>query len=380
MSEGSYSFSPNTPPQTKPVSMPKTIFINGRFLTRPVTGVQRYSLELIGEIDRQMGETPVPGDFHFVCLVPPEPIQHPGWRNVEIRRAGFNRGELWEQIDLPLHAGHDLLFSPANIGPWHYRNQVVTFHDASVFAVPRSYSPLFRAKYRFVFRQLAGRARAILTDTQFSRQELARYLDSDPARFTVIAPGCDHLDRVQADIRTLERHGLQKDAYLLLVGGQASHKNLANVFTALQGLQTCPRIIVVGAAGGRAFRKQRTHRLPAQGEVLGYVDDMQLKALYENALGLIFPSVYEGFGLPVLEAMRCGCPVLSSSSAALAEVAGRAALFFDPLDPQEISAALHSFLSSPTLREELRLKGQKRAAAFTWARAASQLLDLLRQV
>lgn len=357
--------------------MPKTIFINGRFLSRPVTGVQRYALELTGEFDRQVGETTTARGFHFVCLVPPEHSGLSSWKNIELRRAGFNHGELWEQIDLPVLAGGELLFSPANIGPGLYRNQVVTFHDASVFAVPGSYSPLFRAKYRLIFRQLADRARAILTDTYFSRQELARYLCADPARFAVIEPGCDHLDRIQADIRTLERHGLQKNAYLLLVGGRAAHKNLESVFAALQELPSHPQIVVVGAAGGRAFLKQRRQPWPAHVKVLGYVNDMQLKSLYENALGLIFPSVYEGFGLPVLEAMRCGCPVLCSNSASLPEVAGQAALYFDPHSVDQIAAAIDSFLNAPALRESLRLEGIRQSERFTWAAAARQTLEVL---
>src|SRR5688572_4230640 len=133
--------------------MPKTIFINGRFLCHPITGVQRYSQEVIRGMDLIIGETPAFQDTKFVCLAPPQKFEMPGWINIEVKRIGFNSGNLWEQVDLPLHARGQLLFSPANSGPWHYENQVITLQDAAVFAVPDSYSLAFRVKYWFLFNQ-----------------------------------------------------------------------------------------------------------------------------------------------------------------------------------------------------------------------------------
>lgn len=355
----------------------KTIFINGRFLTKTVTGVQRYSRELLRQMDFLLNEDRFSQRVKFVCLVPREAFQQPGWQNIEIRPVGLNNGNLWEQVDLPLYARGELLFSPANIGPFYYRNQVVTFHDASVFAVPQAYSRTFRAKYTFILRNLSRNARLILTDSHFSQRELARYLGVTPERFQVISPGGDHLDPIQSDIKILEQYHLKKNAYLLLVASRSPHKNLGSVFEALKSVNTDMKVVFVGESFGQVFQRTEYRLLPPNVETLGYVPDGQLKALYENALGFIFPSMYEGFGLPVLEAMHCGCPVLCSNAASLPEVAGDAALYFDPYQVDQIAQTLNDFLSKPQSHEQLRLKGRQHAAGFKWSMTAQKVLEVL---
>jgi glycosyltransferase involved in cell wall biosynthesis len=357
--------------------MPKTIFVNGRFLTHPVTGVQRYSHELLGHMDHILDERADRATVQLVCLVPRGKITLPPWKNIVIRQAGLFQGDVWEQIELPLHAGGRLLFSPANIGPWHYRNQVLTLHDASVFAVPGSYSLLFRARYAFVFTRLAGRARGLLTDSEFSRAELAKWLRIPPGRLTVVSPGGDHLDGIAPDPVVLERHALRKMAYLLVVGGRAEHKNVSSALRAVGRLSSSMTVAMVGAGPARPFRRGGREVSGADVRNLGYVDDRSLKALYENALALILPSTYEGFGLPVLEAMRCGCAVLCSNTASLPEVAGDAALYFDPNSPDQIAAAIERLVRAPALREDLRATGIRQAGRFEWASAARQTLAIL---
>ena len=269
----------------------------------PVTGVQRYALELMRHMDWLLDDSAFPG-LELVCLVPPQDFPHPPWKNIEIRKIGKNEGNWWEQFDLPLYLKGEFLFSPANIGPWHYANQVVTIHDASVFAVPDAYSFAFRAKYRFVFKQLAKRAALLLTVSEFSRQELAHYLKVAPERFSVIPLGSDHLDSVQPDRDILKRNYLEAVSYLLLVASRSRHKNYDAVVKAV-GLIDCDvRLVAVGGNFGKVFKTSTTREVPSNLLSLGYVNDRELKALYENALGFIAPSLYEGFGLPVVEAMR----------------------------------------------------------------------------
>lgn len=356
----------------------KSLLVNGRFLTQPVTGVQRYCIELMRQLDALTGESPRASGIKITCLAPAGPIRDPGWKNISIRPVGLTRGNAWEQLDLPMHLKGELLFSPANIGPCFYRKQVVMLHDASVFAVPAAYSPAFRAKYVFIFHQLALRARGILTNSNFSQSELAHHLNLHPGRLKVIPLGADHLDRLPPDESILHTHHLEDRSYFLLVASLSPHKNIRRVLEAVRLIDREVRIVLVrNPVNRRVFRDADPVELPENVLRLAYLEDAQLRALYEHALGLIFPSTYEGFGLPVLEAMHCGCPVLCAKTASLPEVAGEAALYFDPLNSHRLAETVNTFLRRPDLQEELRRKGIERAARYTWADTARKTLDFL---
>jgi glycosyltransferase involved in cell wall biosynthesis len=359
--------------------MTSTIFINGRFLTKSITGVQRYAVELLSHMDVLLEETKYRG-LEMVCLAPPELETLPAWKNLKVRKVGINLGNLWEQIDLPFYTHGELLFSPANSGPFYYSNQVITFHDASVFAMPQAYSRYFRAKYWFTFKNLVRTARLILTDSRFSQQELAHYLKVPISRFSVILLGGDHFKETQPDPAILQKHGLSKGAYLLTVASQSRHKNFGLVLEAARVVKSHVEFVVVGGSFRQVF--QQNNVIEPQASLpnicaLGYVTDNELIALYESALGYIFPSLYEGFGLPVLEAMNCDCPVLCSSAASLPEVAGEAALYFNPLDTDSLVAVIERFLTDPTLKAGLRAKGRENAKRFTWEKTARDTLNAL---
>jgi len=182
---------------------------------------------------------------------------------------------------------------------------------------------------------------------------------------------------VQADESILDRYGLRGQEYLLTVGSLSPHKNVARLLDAANQLRGRTTRLVV--AGGRDRSVFQDGLVAAREAVIavGHVDDASLKALYTHALGFVLPSLYEGFGLPVLEALGCGCPVLCSRAASLPEVGGEAVLYFDPRNVDDISAVLQTFLSDPALQADLRGRARPQAAQFTWRRAAQQTLDLL---
>lgn len=359
--------------------MTSTIFINGRFLTKSITGVQRYAFELLSQMDVLLEEAEYRG-LELVCLAPPELGVLPTWNNLEIRRVGRNRGNLWEQIDLPFHCQGKLLFSPANTGPIYVSNQVLTFHDASVFAMPEAYSLAFRVKYWFIFKNLVRTARLVLTDSRFSQQELARYLHVPAERFLVIPLGGDHFRATQPDEAILQKYGLSTDSYLLTVASQSRHKNFGCVLDAARLVKSRVDFVAVGGSFQQVFHQNgriEIKTLPPNFHAFGYVSDNQLKALYENALGYIFPSLYEGFGLPVLEAMNCACPVICSTAASLPEVGGDAVLYFDPLDANNLAAVVERLLTDSTLKSDLQTRGLEHAAHFTWEKTARETLKAL---
>ena len=351
--------------------MSRRIFINGRFLTQPLTGVQRYAHELLNAFDV------LNPDMELICLAPPEEFTRPAWKNIELRIIGRNHGNLWEQVDLPLWLKGEFLFSPCNIGPAFYRNQSVTFHDASVFAVPQAYSRTFKAKYKFVFQQLARRAHSIFTDSKFSQHELTRYLRCDTSRFEVISLGGDHLQYIQADESFLQTYKLHDQPYILMVASQSPHKNMPRLLEAIVGLEGETKFALAGGSFKSVFQNIESQSLPSNVIQLGYINDAKLKALYEHALGFILPSYYEGFGLPILEAMNFGCPVISSRAASLPEVGGEAALYFDPFNVADIKEKIAAFISNPPLQEKLRQSGKIHAAQFTWIKTAKRTLELL---
>jgi len=354
------------------------LYVNGRFLDQPLTGVQRYARALMQQVDFFIGKEQPYAGLSVTCLVPPGKriAPFPAWKNIEIRVIGRNQNNLWEQVDLPLYVKGKFLFSPTNLGPFFYPNQAVTIHDASVFAMPKAYSLMFRMKYRLGISLLASTARLILTDSNFSRVELSKYLKLPPERFQVVYLGSDHLDETAFDEGMLDAWRLREKPYFLVVASQSPHKNIAGLLKTVDQLQANVQFVLVGGSYKTVFRDSQ-YQLPANVLQLGYIDDSNLKALYRRALGLIFPSRYEGFGLPVLEAMRHGCPVLCSTAASLPEVGGDAVLYFDPQNPDEITAVLTRFLADPALQAELKSRGLARAGQFLWKTTTQKTLELL---
>ncbi|MEQ1855564.1 MAG: glycosyltransferase family 1 protein [Longimicrobiales bacterium] len=350
------------------------VFLNGRYLSQPTTGVQRHAAELVRALDatcRGMGT-----EFDFALLAPPDSREESILREIPVRRVGRLRGQLWEQLDLPRYARDGVLLSFANTGPVVHARQAVTIHDASVFAVPKSYSPAFRAWYRILLPQIARSARRIATDSEFSRGELARWMGIDPDRIQVVMCGCEHILREPIDTSVLAVAGVEGRGYVLATGGYRPHKNLALVEEAVRRLGAeAPLLVVVGRPNPRVFAGGA---LASGAVTLDHVTDAQLRALYEHALCLVYPSWYEGFGLPPLEAMACGCPTIVARAGSLPEVCGSAAMYVEPHDPDELAAAIATLVRDEDARRELSRRGKRHASGFTWQAAAEGTLELLR--
>lgn len=345
------------------------IAINGRFLTQPTTGVQRVAGELLRALDSLAGEGRTPP----LCVIAPRGAQAPWLGHIALRHAGTGAGQSWEQRVLPRAAGGAMLLNMGNTAPiLAGRHQAVLIHDAGAFDTPGSYSLTFRSWYRLLHRLLVLRGARVITVSEFSRARLAHWLRLDPGRIGVITEGAEHILRPAADDAVLARNQLRPGGYALAVGTGAAHKNLDLLAAAASWLKA--RGQVVAAAGARDGAVFSATAAAAPLVALGRVSDGELRALYQHASCLLFPSRYEGFGLPPLEAMACGCPVVAARAASVPEVCGEAALWFDPAAPASLVAALEQL---PAAADRLRGAGLARAATFTWRRAATMLLDLL---
>jgi glycosyltransferase involved in cell wall biosynthesis len=351
------------------------IYINGRFLTQQTTGVQRFAREILRAVDALVVSEESARKHSIVLLTPPGTTSLAGFSNIECRSVGRLQGQAWEQLELPRYTGDGFSLNLCNTAPLAGRCTIVAIHDAGVFAVPDAYSRPFRLWYRLLHPQLGRRAVRMLTVSEFSRDELSRHLGIARDRFTVIPNGGEHILREPADHRILSRLGLSR-RYVLAVSSHSAHKNFAGIQAAVKHMrQQDFTLVFAGGANSRIFNAEET---PAgESMATGRVTDAELRALYESAECFVYPSFYEGFGLPPLEAMTCGCPVVVSRAASLPEVCGEAAVYCDPNDPADIGRALDVVLEDAALQSELRRRGHERAAQFTWSRSGTALLRVL---
>lgn len=355
----------------------KKIFINGRFLTQSITGVQRYAVEVIKELDKLIDCK----NYSFCLLVPKNIINgNLNIRNIPIKQVGCLTGHLWEQIELPYYSRNGLLISLCNVAPLIKSNQIVTIHDAAVFGFPQAYSFAFRTWYKMIFIGLGKTTRNVITDSFFSKKELIHYSGVDQAKVKVIYLGKEHVFDCKTDKEILEKYNLAKKPFILAVSSMNPNKNFESIVKAIQLIDNENiDFVIAGGTNPKVFSK-KDETLPDGVKHVGYVSDEELRTLYEHASCFVYPSFYEGFGLPPLEAMTCGCPVIVSNAASLPEVCGDAALYCDPYSPEDIADKIRLVLNDTTLRNNLIQKGLERSKLFTWDKCAKEVLNVIEEV
>jgi len=352
---------------------PHTIFVNARFLAEPVTGLQRFGREILREFDAMLEEGEIDRhSYAFVLLSPVPPRDPPPLPGMELRVRGPLRSHLWEQLVLPRLA-RGFLLNLKNTAPIRHPDMAMVIHDLQVFARPETHAPLFGRLYRFLLPRAARRARALLAPSRNTAREIERWLGIPAETIALTSEGHEHVLRMEADAGILSRLGLSRGGYLLAVGSHNPNKNFAAVLRALKraGRTDFP-LVIAGGVDARVFASSPDD-LPSGAVLTGRVRDGELRALYENARAFLFPSFYEGFGLPPLEAMALGCPVISSNTTSLPEVGGDAVLFFDPGSDEELARVITRLLDDPALCRDLSARGRAQAAKFTWRAAARRI-------
>lgn len=340
--------------------LPVPLYINARILGKPRAGVQQ-------------------------CLLETLPLLRLPYTTVAPKRYGNGAaGHLWEQTILPRLVGDGLLWSPSHTGPLSVRRQVVTIHDALSFDYPELLSPRFSRWYRFLVPRVGQRVHWVITDSEFSRQRLQQ-LGIVGDNISVIYPGVNAAFGAATDedaAAAASALKLPTKKYVLSLSSLAKYKNVQRLLEAWERL--APRLpsdywlVLAGAAGAaRIYGDTSLGKVPPRTFFTGRVPQPLLPGLYRGAQAFAFPSLYEGFGLPPLEAMAAGVPVLTANCAAMPEIAGDAALQVDPTETGAIAAGLEQLLLNERVRERLQRAGPERAREFTWERCARQTAAVL---
>jgi glycosyltransferase involved in cell wall biosynthesis len=338
------------------------VVINGRFRLKRMTGIQRVAEAITARLRTA-----------YVVI---EPANH----------AGGMTGHAWEQFVLPVKAKGRLIWSPGTTGPITVKSQIVTIHDTAVMEHPEWFSSAFVLLYRSLWPVLAKRAARIVTVSHFSKARISKALDIPASKIEVVWNGVDECFR-PAPRAAIERAaasvGIVDRPYFATLSTLEPRKNLKLVLQAWSRarphLSKGMTLLVIGGKGSKAIFGNSNMGIdaPCEGVVFsGYVAEEMLPPLLSGACGVLYPSVYEGFGLPVLEAMACGVPAVTTRLTSLPEVGGDAALYVDPEDPEDLALTLINLAKSEDLRRERSAMGLERAKLFTWDHAAAKMDEI----
>lgn len=359
-----------------------------RAVVDEATGTEVYSQELIRALLRLDGEA----NFRLYFNRPPSPGLFPDGVNWEAVVRPWPR--LWTHLRLGWEVVRyppDVLFIPAHVLPvLHSARTVVTVHDLGYLYYPWAHRAASRLYLDYTTRHSAHSASHLITLSQNTRQDLAERYGVPPGKVTVVYPGCGVQFRPVKDAGRIAsvkaKYAIEGD-YVLYVGRIQPRKNLARLLMAFSLFRERrgggPLLVLAGTKGwltGEIFRRLRELDLGDAVRLTGYVTGEDLPALYSGALAFLFPSLYEGFGFPMVEAMACGVPVMASDASSLPEVAGGAALLVDPLDSKAIAEGIERVLEDQELRGELVAKGLARAKELSWEKCARETLAVLGRV
>jgi glycosyltransferase involved in cell wall biosynthesis len=345
--------------------------INGRFLTQLTTGVQRYAREITLAIDEILGENAGSGTI----VVPSSQTENPQYNALEVVPFGAGQGYAWEQFVLPFQSNKPIL-NLCNTASIFRTEQIVCIHDANIYQMPESFSFPFRSVYKMLHPLLAKRLMRVTTVSHFAADELAQFLPISRDQISVMPDGHEHVFRWNASASDIFERFPIKRPFVLLLGNRTKHKNANMIMELAADFDKLGVDLMVAGSSAGVFAT--TTAVSASNiRRLGFVSDDDLAALFSKALCLVFPSITEGFGLPIVEAMTLGCPVISSNFSCMPEICGDAALLASPRDPQLWIRHVQELLRSSNLRSELIERGKIQARQFSWRKSAQGYLDLL---
>jgi glycosyltransferase involved in cell wall biosynthesis len=370
---------------------PLVIGVDVRDLRLAKTGTRTYLLELCREFKQMESNT-----LRFEFLDTTLPVYNGA--NQFLKWAEHLRYQTWKQLILPLKARHrrcDILFCTDNVVPFIHLGYktIPVFHDAFFFETPQDYGKLWLWLYKKTALPAAKRSPVIITPTAHAKQQLQNFTDIPAHKFTVVSEGArsGEKDQNQVDLQELKIPVKSKE-YILHVGSFFKRKNIPALVRAFGRLKTSGhgnlKLVLAGPLPVSQTENDYLDIIDAIEQcglkedviLTGYLPESYLATLYKNALLYAFPSINEGFGLPVLEAFSNDVPVVVANNSCLPEVGGNAVLTFDPFDGDDIFNTLNKVLNDETLRNTMAAKGRERLKNFSWKKTAEELVEIFKQV
>lgn len=376
------------------------LFINATsIVTNKLTGIERFALRITQELCRidetikVVSSEKIPGiPFLGAPLFMSAAKKFLGDREYLFRalwdQTYFRINSMRNNIDLiyfPIQDG--LLFPPVK--------QIVTVHDLHYLHFDKSMpeckheiNPLRTSFYHYKMPHILERSVAVVAVSKSTKDDIVDFFDIDPEKIHVVNNGYDdqRFRVIASPQQVLERYQLRSGEYFLFVGSILKHKNIVRLVQSFSGLDSCFKLIIAGACKDVEYLDEIKSVAADLGlsesrfKYLEYVTDEELPYLYNGAIALVLPSLHEGFGVPIIEAMACGTPVIVSNSSAMPEVGGNAALLVDPYSVESIAAAMQEILDHPQHAETLRTAGLERTKMFRWSYSAQKLYEVCKMV
>ncbi|WP_411750641.1 glycosyltransferase family 4 protein [Serratia marcescens] len=350
------------------------IYINARFLTQDVTGVQRFAEQICMELVELRND---------IILLAPRDIKRstlPAGFNV--RFIGNKSGHYWEQIELPCYLkslGSPLLLNLCSTAPAFYDNQIVTHHDVTYKRYKKSFSLKFRALYSVLVPLMLRNSKALITVSNFSKSEILDYFSYDKKNIYIV------YNAVGQEFSPGMLQENDKDKYILAVSSPNYHKNFHGMLESFSLVKRQHggnvKLKVIGKSSASFASQYFSKNLVTDDVIfLGRIEDEKLISLYQNAIAFVFPSFYEGFGIPPLEAQACGCPVISSNKASMPEVLNESVIYFDPYNINEMADAMSKVISDEETRSKLISSGFANVKKYSWKKSAQSVCDIINSI
>lgn len=347
----------------------KNIIFDARMINHELHGIARYAYEIINRVSKIEG-------YKLILLVNDENLAKEMFGEKSSIQYILMKNKflsLGEQIELPRilnKYSHKAIFhSPSYVSsPFIKIRSIMTIHDLNHLRFPQFYTPFHKYYYNYIVKPSANKASKILTVSNFSRMELLEWLKCNNDKIICTYNGIDEAFRVIKDKNVLksvkEKYKLP-DKFILYVGNQKPHKNLQTIIKSMKYIDDV-KLVINGK--GNEFINNCIKESMVEDKVLkiGFIEEKDLPKVYNLATVFVFPSLYEGFGLPPLEAMACGCPAIVSNASSLPEVVGEAGLKVDPLDDKGFADAINKVIKDDVLREQLICEGLERVSKYSW--------------